>query len=37
MPETTNTATVTVAIPRSQMFTIEALRQLLGAEARHES
>jgi hypothetical protein len=37
MSERTNTATVTVAIPRSQMFTVEALRELLGAEARHES
>ncbi len=29
-PETTNTAKVTVPIPRSQMFTVEALRNLLG-------
>lgn len=30
MPETTNKVTVTVAVPRGQMFTVEALRQLLG-------
>ncbi|MGH7173275.1 MAG: DUF4365 domain-containing protein [Gemmataceae bacterium] len=30
MPETTNTATVTVAVPRSQIFTVEALRRLLS-------
>jgi hypothetical protein len=29
-PETTNTAKVTVAIPRSHVFTIEALRSFLG-------
>lgn len=30
MPETKNTAKVTVAIPRGQMFTVEALKQLLN-------
>jgi hypothetical protein len=31
MPETTNTNSVTVTIPRTQMFTVEALRQYLSS------
>lgn len=30
MPETDNTATVTVSVPKAQLFDVEALRRLLG-------